>query len=208
MIGFIVGFTPIAVAGAFALWTRVDRRPEIINLLDASPTSKRHKRSKGFDAVVLHQTGFSRGNDPTRYRKVTAHFVILPDGKIIQLHPLSAKLWAADGFNNRSVSIEFAGNFKAATGKWWSPDKYGADEPTPAQIQAGRALLRMLKSIGIRHVFAHRQSSAKRGNDPGPQIWASVGEWAIRSLELDNGGPNYAIGGGSPIPDQWRRPTP
>ena len=76
------------------------------------------------------------------------------------------------------MSVEFAGNFQSLNGKWWKPEKYGTDYPTPEQLEAGPQLLRVLQTVGFTHVFAHRQSSASRGNDPGPEIWRAVGQWA------------------------------
>jgi N-acetyl-anhydromuramyl-L-alanine amidase AmpD len=156
------------------------------------------------DAVVLHQMGLSRGNDLQRYRQVTAHFVILPDGRVAQLHPTSSRLSASHGFNGRSVAIEFAGNLRSTNGQWWRPETYGRDTLTDAQIESGRKLLRVLESQGVRFVFAHRQSYSQRGNDPGPEIWASVGQWAIDTLGMSDGGPGYVVESGQPIPDEWR----
>jgi hypothetical protein len=107
-------------------------------------------------------------------------------------------------FNARSVAIEFAGNLRSVRGEWWEPETYGRDTLTAAQIESGRKLLRVLARQGIRYVYGHRQSSASRGNDPGPEIWASVGQWAIDKLGMSDGGPDYAIETGRPIPTEWR----
>jgi hypothetical protein len=61
--------------------------------------------------VVLHQMGFSRGNDYRDYLRTTAHYIILPDGGIYHFYPDSTNLPAAGPFNSGSVSVEFAGNF-------------------------------------------------------------------------------------------------
>ena len=197
---------PVAAgAGLVALaMARRSRALRVLNLINQTPTSKRHSRACKIDAVVLHQTGFSRGLDPKRYLKVTAHFVVLADGTVLQLHPLTVKLWASDGFNCRSVSIEFVGNFRSSGGKWWKPEIYGANQVSAEQIEAGRELLRALAQTGVRFVFAHRQSSASRGNDPGPDLWAGVGQWAIERLGFSDGGPGYVIDQGHAIPDEWR----
>ncbi|MFN7999717.1 MAG: hypothetical protein U0X75_01730 [Acidobacteriota bacterium] len=55
------------------------------------------------------------------------------------------------------------------------------------------------------HVLAHRQSSGQRENDPGPDIWYHVGQWAIDNLGLKDGGPGFKVGTGNPIPDLWRK---
>jgi hypothetical protein len=57
----------------------------------------------------------------------------------------------------------------------------------------------------LTHVLAHRQSSATRENDPGPDIWSQVGQWAVDTLGLKDGGPGFKIGSGNPIPEAWRK---
>jgi N-acetyl-anhydromuramyl-L-alanine amidase AmpD len=201
-----LGLSPIIGLGLVAWWAQTGRggKLEIVNMSGEAPSSKRSPRTGRVDAVVLHQMGLSRGNDLQRYRQVTAHFVIVPDGQIIQLHPTSARLSASQGFNGRSVAIEFAGNLRSLDGKWWRPETYGRDTLTRAQVESGRKLLRGLASQGVRFVFAHRQSYDQRGNDPGPEIWASVGQWAIDTLRMSDGGSDYAIDSGRPIPADWR----
>ncbi|EDM77955.1 N-acetylmuramoyl-L-alanine amidase, family 2 [Plesiocystis pacifica SIR-1] len=208
MSALIIGLAPVAVFGVAALWVHArSNRVEIVDLTALAAASKRGKRSRTVDAVVLHQMSFSRGDDLHRYLKVTAHFIIVPNGTIGQLHPMSARLSASDGFNSRSVAIEFAGNLRSVDGGWYRPEDYGRDVLTAAQVLAGRGLLRQLRAAGIRHVYAHRQSSPKRGNDPGPEIWSSVGQWGVDVLGLDDGGDGYAIAAGKPIPDTWRSST-
>lgn len=159
-------------------------------------------------ALVLHQMAccFQRKDPLKGYLRLKAHFAILPDGKILQIHPVAQLIWASNGFNNGSVAVEFAGNFPNTKGKWWEGAKFGRNQVTPAQIEAGRRLIRHLVStIGLRTVLAHRQSSATRENDPGPDIWHHVGQWAVENLGLKDGGPGFKVGGGNPIPDLWRQ---
>ncbi len=163
------------------------------------------RRLENVDALVLHQTGFTRGNSVTSYDTVGVHFVIIPDGTILQLYDETTYLHASNGFNRRSVAVEFVGNFPMQNGRWWR----GGDAqniPSERQILGGRSLVSFLQiSLGITHVFAHRQATSpnRRGNCPGPHIWYNVGEWA-KGRGLSDGGPNYTIGSGGPIPDKWR----
>jgi hypothetical protein len=147
-----------------------------------------------------------RRKDPLKdYLRLKAHFAILPDGRILQIHPVRELVWASNGFNNGSVAVEFAGNFPDMKGKWWQGDKFGRNQVTPAQIEAGRKLVRhLVKTMGLRTILAHRQSSATRENDPGPDIWYGVGQWAVDTLGLKDGGPGFKVGEGKPIPDLWR----
>ncbi len=157
-------------------------------------------------ALVLHQTAFSRGNDTTKYDRIPVHFVIVPNGKIIQLHPLSAYLWSSNGFNSGSVAVEFVGNFPNTKGKCWEAKKFGCHKLTQEQINSGRALIRhLINTMGLTHVLAHRQSSGQRENDPGPDIWYHIGQWAVDNLGMKDGGPGFKVGSGKPIPDEWRR---
>ena len=114
-------------------------------------------------------------------------------------------MWSSNGFNAGSVAVEFAGNFPNTKGKWWQGDKFGRDRPTPAQLEAGRYLVRhLIRTMGLTHVLAHRQSSASRENDPGPEVWYHVGQWAVEKLGLKDGGPGFKLPGANPIPDEWR----
>jgi N-acetylmuramoyl-L-alanine amidase-like protein len=181
----------------------------IIDLTSRTPRDQRKgtRRPGAVDSVVLHQMACCfRPRDPLqRFLTITAHFAITADGRILQLHPASALLWASNGFNGRSVAVEFAGNFPDTAGRWWEGARFGRNQVTRAQIDAGRRLIRHLRStLGIRYVFAHRQSSGSRDNDPGPDIWFNVGQWAVQNAGLSDGGPGYRIGTGNPIPAAWR----
>jgi hypothetical protein len=92
-----------------------------------TPKDKRKGKPRDMSkvyALVLHQTGGNHLNTPpNRYDKVTAHFVIKPNGQILQLHPPSAFLSASHGLNARSVAVEFAGNFPSTRGKWHPPGR-------------------------------------------------------------------------------------
>lgn len=159
-------------------------------------------------ALVLHQTAFSRGNRIDRYDNVGAHFVIIPDGRVIQLHPLEAYLHSSNGLNAGSVAVEFVGNFPNTRGTWWRGDRFGRNKPTSEQIVAGRKLVRhLISKIGLTHVLAHRQSSKQKANDPGPHIWKGVGQWALDSKGLSDGGSTFSVGTGQPIPAAWRKFT-
>ncbi len=193
-----------------------DVTPErIVDLQDVSPPEKR-KGSREPWAVVLHQMGFSRGNDPLKYKKVTAQYIITPDGTIAQLHPLTTYLYSSHGFNEGGIAIEFAGNLPSRTqsdepAHYYKPDKFGRDQLTVEQVYAGRWLLEYLRDFALpsldlelRVVLAHRQASALRGNDPGPDVWANVGQWAVDEMGLSDGGVDFYVSDGKPIRDDWR----
>ena len=182
------------------------------NIIDLTASAdKSHRKGtrdpKTVYALVLHQMAccFAPKDPLKRFLTIGAHFAIANDGRILQLHPISSLLWASNGFNARSVAVEFAGNFPNTRGKWWKGDTYGMNRPTPAQITAGRQLIRyLMRTMGLTHVLAHRQSSGTRENDPGPDVWFDVGQWAVNTLGLKDGGPGFKIDSGNAIPDEWR----
>jgi len=184
---------------------------------------KKMRDPKTVDTLVLHQMACCfKVKDPlTRFLKNMApHFAILADGRILQLHPTQALTWASNGFNTNSVAVEFAGNFPSTKGKWWLDRKYlqtltkaqaeayikaNQNRVTPEQIEAGRYLIKhLIRTMGLKKVVSHRQSSNTRENDPGPDIWYHVGQWAIENLGVSDGGSGYKVGTGAAIPDIWR----
>lgn len=186
----------------------VDRRAYARLSADAA----RHTRGRPVTdvyALVLHQMGFSRGSDPTRYDGVTAHYLVLPDGTVVWLHDHTTRLPAASGLNEGSVSVEFAGNLPSRArstnpAHFWNPETKGMDQLTDAQVVGGRGLVTMLRRQGwLTHILAHRQSGPERQNDPGPDIWREIGAWAVREYGLDWGGEGFAVTGGKPLPGHW-----
>lgn len=216
----------------------VNGDPRIIDVMDRADKSKRIRirHPQEIDALVLHQMQCCY-ELPNPLWGMPVHFAILPDGKIFQLHPIQAFLESSNGFNRRSVAVEFAGNFPDVNGKWLVHEKFienrrqtmrakgvpetkiqawvqkfiddNKNQVTPQQIEAGRYLVRYLMRAlqparGLTHIFAHRQASSKRENCPGPDIWYHVGQWAVENLRLKDGGSEYRIGKGNPIPNAWR----
>jgi N-acetyl-anhydromuramyl-L-alanine amidase AmpD len=200
----LVGLAARGRAGLARVVSRIDQARPTAYVLEHS----RSRDASKLWAVVLHQMGFSRGSDPSRYDAVNAHYVILPDGGTYQLYGHEVRLPAASALNTGSVSVEFAGNFPSRARSqdprhFWSPDTAGMDQLTDAQIKAGRALLADLHARGFTTVLAHRQGGAQRQNDPGPDVWREVAAWGVRQLGMEWGGPGWKAGSGQPIPDHW-----
>jgi peptidoglycan hydrolase-like protein with peptidoglycan-binding domain len=198
-VGDVFGRTADAVGGG----------SRIIDLTAKADKSVRKgvRDPKSVNALVLRQMGCCfKVKDPlTSFLKMDPHFVILPDGRILQLHPIAAYTLASNGFNKGSVAVVFAGNFPDIRGKWWNEAKAGKNQVTKEQIDAGRYLVRrLIRTMGLTHILGRRQSSATRENDPGPDIWYHVGQWAVDNLGLKDGGPVFKVGDGNPIPDIWR----
>lgn len=204
--------------GQIPLTLGVAGDPKIIDLTAKGDKSQRLRirPPEKVWALVLHQMACCfKVKDPlTRFLKMAPHFAILPDGRILQIHPLQAYTPASNGFNAGSVAVEFAGNFPSTRGKWWiskslktdAQRKANQNQVTPEQIESGRYLVQYLKrTMGLKTILAHRQSSGTRENDPGPDIWYNVGQWAVDNLGLSDGGPGFKVGTGNPIPDLWRK---
>lgn len=182
---------------------------------DSSKTSggrinwqKTPRAETGIDGLVLHATGNPSqntfGNDPWKYRGVRAHWVILPDGTVVQNHDANVYVNASHRLNRRSVAVEFVGNFRSERNRWWKGDKYGRDHLTRDQVLAGRWLVIYCREfLNISNVYTHRQS-AKGKNCAGPDIWYHVGQWAVDWLGMGDGGDDYHVQGGAPIPEKWR----
>lgn len=181
-------------------------------LVDRTSRSKnkikyRERNISDIRALVLHSTGFSRGNVESAYDNMKVHFGILPNGTIIQLYDEVAYLPSSNGANSYSVAVEFVGNFPDSRGNWHKGNK-GRQMPSAVQIISGRALIVWLRStIGIRYIYAHRQLTPprRRGNCPGPHIWYNVGVWAL-SKGYSSGSLDFTIGGGGAIPNEWLDP--
>lgn len=165
------------------------------------------RNMKSIDSIVLHQMAFDRGNDLAKYNQVGAHFIVMHNGSIGQLYDYSDYLNASNGFNGRSIAIEFAGNFPDPDFKWW-PGNKSRSLLTPAQAYAGRSLIyKIVSEIDtIKYIYGHCQSSNTRPVDPGPDIWLNVAEWGIDTYGLTDKLPKPSTGSGIPIPRSWRIP--
>ena len=148
------------------------------------------------NSMVLHQTGFSRGNSVDAYDTVIAHYVVLPSGTVLRLRELEALL--NNAHSRASVSVEFVGNFPPRP-------RRDAQLPTKAQVDAGQGLVRHVRSQisgRLSHIFAHRQfNPGAKGNCPGPHIWYNVGYWAENCLGL-----SHTISSPGSIPRSWEDP--
>ncbi len=125
--------------------------------------------------------------------------MVLRRGDVLQVRPLTAGLNSVS--NGRAVDVEFEGDYPSLRQiRHARRADHPVQHPPLPQILAGRALLRHLRdTLGIEHVWAHRQASRmERDNCPGPQLWYNVGEWAVRTLGLSSDGLR------DPVPVAWR----
>lgn len=164
------------------------------------------------DSIVLHQTSFSqsaRGNRIDRYDHTIAHFVVLPNGTVLQLRALETRLNSIAADNG--IHIEFVGLFydDRFTCRMLRRRRSRRELPTISQIHDGRELLTYLRSLEpirgqLRYILAHRQITtmgSDRDNCPGPHIWYNLGKWAVDTLGMSS-----ARSEARPIPPSWEDP--
>jgi N-acetylmuramoyl-L-alanine amidase len=170
----------------------MSRFPPDSSLVESIVPSPNHEARVGVarpDILLLHYTGMKttqaaleRLCDPRA--KVSSHYVVFEDGRIVQLVPEMRRAYHAGesswerttDFNSRSVGIEI-GN---------KGHDFGCPEFPEAQIAAVIALCRDILSrwpIAPHHVLAHSDVAPDRKRDPGERFpWrrlaeAGVGLW-------------------------------
>ncbi|WP_127088708.1 N-acetylmuramoyl-L-alanine amidase [Aquabacter cavernae] len=175
-----------------------------------APSPNHGERQAGIDMLVLHYTGMERAEeaverlrDPTA--EVSAHYVVLEDGTILQMVPEARRAWHAGvaswegttDINSRSIGIEIANAGHA----------FGSPPFPEAQIIAVAALAQdILDRHPIRadRVLAHSDVAPLRKDDPGEKFpWhllhhAGVGHLVHEAPE--QGGRFFMRGdGGQPV---------
>ncbi|MBW2275983.1 MAG: N-acetylmuramoyl-L-alanine amidase, partial [Deltaproteobacteria bacterium] len=178
-----------------------------------------NKHAKGVRAwnkiagVTLHQTGIYMTNTAKRFYRLRAHIGIIDPkgvGTIVQVYPLTTKLWHANKLNPDTVGIEINGLFEGRAGK--GLPKYQRHlklcHPSMVQIEAARKCIKWIRDEVARHggelkyVYAHRQASSTRQADPGSRVWQDVALWAEDNLGLSTR-PKETRGKGRAIPAAW-----
>lgn len=208
--------------------------PKVVDLTDRAASSKyadgRVKRT-AFPRVVLakrrvvvglHQMGVEVPVSWPSWHKVTAHYVVLPDGSIVENHPIDVRLICTNRFDRapwHCIGIEFAVNAEGVdgSGRWAGPAKNGRGRVSDRQVTAGRWLVgeiaASLRARGhdLEAVVPHRVAGRSRKGVPnrqicpGSRIWGEVGEWSAVEHSLAIPGPDFKLGGLT-IPPEWRSP--
>jgi N-acetylmuramoyl-L-alanine amidase len=176
----------------------------------ASPNHGERKSGTGIDMLVLHYTGM---RDPeaairrlcTKGTDVSAHYVVLEDGRIVQCVPEVRRAWHAGqaswngetDINSCSIGIEIAN----------PGHEHGYTEFPRRQIAAVTALCR---SIFTRHripaprVLGHSDVAPARKQDPGEKFpWrilasSGIGMW-VKPAPLTPNGPICVLGDTNPL---------
>jgi N-acetylmuramoyl-L-alanine amidase len=193
-------------------------RPESSVVAEVRPSPNHNERKGGGtpDMIVLHYTGMPDDQAAIRQlcnpaSEVSAHYLVLPDGHIIQLVAEARRAWHAgtsswageSDINSRSIGIEIA-----------NP---GHDHGYPAfpkrQVAAVTALCR---SIFTRHripadrVLAHSDVAPSRKRDPGEKFpWkaladSGIGLW-VKPAPVDQAGPVFTLAETNPAVEEAQR---
>lgn len=163
--------------------------------------------------ACLHQTACVFANRPERIREIGAHFMIMEDGTIYWLHDLNRLVWHGNGWNAGTFGIEINGTYEGIQGNpktLWNPgDNRKPMRLTDAACESTKDVIRFCKELiefrggMFKYVVAHRQASGDRRSDPGSEIWQRVGMAMNQELGTTDGGPDFVLGDGLPIPEQW-----
>src|SRR5882672_6118236 len=181
-----------------------------------SPNHSERKNSVSPDMIVLHYTGMRDNEAAIRQlcspaSEVSAHYVVLQDGIIVQLVAESRRAWHAGvsswaeetDVNSRSIGIEIAN----------PGHDHGYPDFPKRQIAAVTTLCR---SILTRHqipadrVLAHSDVAPNRKQDPGEKFpWktladSGVGLW-IKPAPIAQAGPIFALGETDPAVEETQR---
>jgi N-acetylmuramoyl-L-alanine amidase len=186
-------------------------RPDscVVAEVRASPNHGERKGGVKPDMLVLHYTGMSDAQDAikrlcTPSSEVSAHYVVLEDGYIVQCVPEARRAWHAGtswwqgetDINSCSIGIEIAN----------PGHDHGYPDYPKRQIAATIALCR---SIFTRHripadrVLAHSDVAPNRKQDPGEKFpWrtlhdSGIGLW-VKPAPIVQGGPIYVLGERNP----------
>lgn len=187
-------------------------RPDscVVAEVKASPNHGERRLGSKVDMLVLHYTGMPRTRDAIERlcspaSEVSAHYVVLEDGHIIQLVPEARRAWHAGraawadeaDINSCSIGIEIAN----------PGHDYGYPPFPPRQIAATIALCR---SVMTRHrippyrVLGHSDVAPARKQDPGEKfpwrlLWDSgIGLW-VKPARIEDNGKIFVLGESSPM---------
>jgi N-acetylmuramoyl-L-alanine amidase len=195
-----------------------DLRPDSCIVAEVRPSPNHGERRNGAtpDMIVLHYTGMADNDAAIRQLctpagEVSAHYLVLQDGYIIQLVAEARRAWHSGAsswagvtdINSCSIGIEIAN----------PGHDHGYPDFSKRQIAAVTALCR---SILTRHqiradrVLGHSDIAPTRKQDPGEKFpWklvaeSGVGLW-VKPAPLTAAGPIFVLGETDPAVEEAQR---
>ena len=190
-------------------------RPDSSVVAEVRP-SPNHGERKGSgvpDMIVLHYTGLPHNEDAIKQlcsptSEVSAHYVVLQDGRIAQLVAESRRAWHAGtarwagetDINSCSIGIEIAN----------PGHEHGYPAFPKRQIAAVTALCRSIFNrhpIPAERVLAHSDVAPARKQDPGEKFpWnllaaSGIGLW-VNPAPIRQAGPIFTLGETNPAVEE------
>ena len=173
-------------------------QPDSFIVADVRPSPNLDERKDGEpDMILIHYTGMQSGQAAlerltTAASKVSAHYVVFEDGRIVQCVPEAMRAWHAgvsawageSDINSRSIGIEIVN----------PGHEFGYPDYPLRQIAAVIALCKTILTrrgpISADRVLGHSDVAPARKQDPGEKFpWlllneSGVGHW-VRPAPLD-----------------------
>ena len=181
--------------------------PDSFIVAEVRPSPNLDERKNGPpDMILLHYTGMETGlaaleRLTTAASKVSSHYVVFEDGRIVQCVPEDMRAWHAGvsswagetDINSRSIGIEIVN----------PGHEFGYYDYPLRQIAAVIALCKTILTrrgpISADRILGHSDVAPQRKQDPGEKFpWlllseSGVGHW-VRPAPLDLEGPTYRLG--------------
>jgi N-acetylmuramoyl-L-alanine amidase len=178
----------------------------IVADVSASPNHDERKDDRAPDMIILHYTGMQSGAAAldrltTRESRVSAHYVVFEDGRIVQCVPETLRAWHAGvsswageaDLNSCSIGIEIVN----------PGHEFGYTDFPLRQIAAVISLCRSIVTrrgpISADRILAHSDVAPARKQDPGEKFpWgllneSNIGHW-VRPAPLALDGDSIAPG--------------
>ncbi|GLK81392.1 N-acetylmuramoyl-L-alanine amidase [Methylopila turkensis] len=177
---------------------------------EVRPAANHDERGAEPDILLMHYTGMATAEAAVarlceEASKVSCHYVVLEDGRVLQLVPEELRAWHAGvsswegetGVNARSIGVEIVN----------PGHEFGYPDFPQPQVDAVIALARDIcarRRILPERVLAHSDVAPQRKEDPGEKFpWdrlaaAGVGHW-VAPTPIDDGGGLAAGEEGDPV---------
>jgi N-acetylmuramoyl-L-alanine amidase len=177
--------------------------PDSFIVADVVPSPNLDERKDGRppDMILLHYTGMQTGEAAlqrltTAASKVSAHYVVFEDGRIVQCVPEERRAWHAGesswagetDINSRSIGIEIVN-----PGHEFGYRNFPLRQ-TAAVISLCKSIINRRGPIGAERILGHSDVAPSRKQDPGERFpWgllsdSGIGHW-VRAAPLELEGP-------------------
>ena len=185
----------------------------VFDITDKSDRKKRHEVASK-RRIMVHQTDGSGSDSPMAWRSTNAHWGVLNNAGLVQIHPLDTHV---QGSYPDTIAIEVGGKFPA----FLTPDP--KDRAAISFNKKHKKRLNEAQTWGIEEairrslgfilqdpsakasdvtLLAHRQTYASRIYDPGQEIYQVAAREARRlGMTVPY---NYKKDSGTPIPSAWK----